>query len=69
MVVSSGFLDHVLTMERSDVYLRANGLISAAAQPINNTVNRQQQVQHTETQYNSFIVVAYFGLISNVFVF
>lgn len=42
MVVSSGFLDHVLTMERSDVYLRANGLISNAAQPINNTVNRQQ---------------------------
>lgn len=57
MVVSSGFLDHVLTMERSDVYLRANGLISAgpaatvvaaaAAQlpQISSTLTRPQQVR------------------------
>lgn len=44
MVVSSGFMDHVLAYDRSEVYLRANGLIPAAAQPINNTLNRQQQV-------------------------
>lgn len=44
MVVSSGFMDHVLTYDRSEVYLRANGLIQATAQPINNTLNRQQPV-------------------------
>lgn len=49
MVVSSGFLDHVLAYERSDVYLGANGLITAA-QPINNTLNRQPQVN-----FNSII--------------
>lgn len=42
MVVSSGFMDHVLAYDRSEVYLRANGLIPPAAQPINNTLNRQQ---------------------------
>lgn len=44
MVVSSGFMDHVLAYDRSEVYLRANGLIQATAQPINNTLNRQQPV-------------------------
>lgn len=42
VVVSSGFMDHVLAYDRSEVYLRANGLIPPAAQPINNTLNRQQ---------------------------
>lgn len=45
MVVSSGYMDHVLAYDRSEVYLRANGLIPAAAQPINNTLSRQQQVR------------------------
>ncbi|XP_055314376.1 sarcolemmal membrane-associated protein [Sitodiplosis mosellana] len=48
MVVSSGFMDHVLAYDRSEVYLRANGLIPAAAQPINNTLNRQQQNQQPQ---------------------
>lgn len=42
MVVSSGFMDHVLAYDRSEVYLRANGLIPPAAQSISNTLNRQQ---------------------------
>lgn len=47
MVVSSGFMDHVLAYDRSEVYLHANGLIPAAAQSINNnTLNRQQQVSN-----------------------
>lgn len=47
MVVSSGFMDHVLAYDRSEVvYLRANGLIPPAAQPINNTLNRQQVSAH-----------------------
>ncbi|XP_031640152.1 sarcolemmal membrane-associated protein [Contarinia nasturtii] len=50
MVVSSGFMDHVLAYDRSEVYLRANGLIPAAAQPINNTLNRQQQNQQQPQQ-------------------
>lgn len=49
MVVSSGFMDHVLAYDRSEVYLRANGLIPPAAQPINNTLNRQQ-VSETDQQ-------------------
>lgn len=47
MVVSSGFMDHVLAYDRSEVYLRANGLIPPAAQPINNTLNRQQVSEPT----------------------
>lgn len=56
MVVSSGFMDHVLAYDRSEVYLRANGLIPAAAQPINNTLSRQQQVSvHAYTKWAYFI--------------
>lgn len=55
MVVSSGFMDHVLAYDRSEVYLRANGLIPAAAQqPINNTLNRQQQVSQYTRSRNDF---------------
>lgn len=48
MVVSSGFLGHVLVSDRSEDFLRSNGLITAA-QPLNNTLNRQQQVTKYET--------------------
>lgn len=53
MVVSSGFMDHVLAYDRSEVYLRANGLIPAAAQPINNTLNRLQQVNNIHVMVNN----------------
>lgn len=43
MVVSSGFLGHVLVSERSEAFLRSNGLITAA-QSLNTPFNRQQQV-------------------------
>lgn len=43
MVVSSGFMDHVLAYDRSEVYLRAN--VSPATRPIDLAlINRQQQV-------------------------
>lgn len=41
MVVSSGFLGHVIVSERSEAFLRSNGLITAAQLP-NNTLNHQQ---------------------------
>lgn len=41
MVVSSGFSGHVIVSERSEAFLRSNGLITTAQLPIN-TLNHQQ---------------------------
>lgn len=51
MVVSSGFLGHVIVSERSEAFLRSNGLITAGQQP-NNTSNHQQvHLSNTYTLY------------------
>lgn len=67
MVVSSGYMDHVLAYDRSEVYLRANGLIPAAAQPINNTLTRQQQVsEKCLHNLSSLAFVIQFAYINNL---
>lgn len=64
MVVSSGFLGHVIVSERSEAFLRSNGLITATQLP-NNTLNHQQV--HSFLVYRDLLLFILYLFVVHIF--